>query len=335
MAAIERAAEISLILGSAASRVEGAHEALLAMRALVPYVGIALCAWDPLTRTHTLLVSDGYPERVIDYLCTDYFARDAGYHQILAGGRRSVRWRDAPLHYERTYSVEAVFAPAGYREGLTARLTTRDGRFTGAFHVSTDVREHPSDSARDAIEWLAPALAAACDVLRDPADMVASLEPGADAALVSSAGAVAPLPGRGRSPWLAPGGELAAIAARLLADGHRERRFLWVDPRRMWHRVHLLALTDQPGTAVVCDVPIARPPRQLTARELEVVTLLAAGWPNQAIAEHLVVTRRTVATHVEHVFEKLGCHTRAGCAALALREGLVREPFAAAYPAGL
>jgi DNA-binding CsgD family transcriptional regulator len=327
MAAVERAAEVSLILGSATSRLEGAQEALAAMRAIVPYVGIALCSWDPVNRRHRLLVNNGYPDQVIDYLCTDYFVLDAGYHQILAGRRQSARWRDVPLDYEQTYSVEAIFGPAGYREGLTARLTTRDGRFTGAFHLSTDVRDHPSDSARDAIEWLVPALAAACDLLRDPADLVASLEPRAHAALVTTTGDIAPLPGRNVSVWLRPGTELTALAGRLLADGHRERRFLWADPARRWHSVHLLALTGRAGTAVVCDVPIARVPRELTARELDVLTLLAAGWSNQAVAEHLVVSRRTVATHVEHLFEKLECHTRTACAALALREGLLREPL--------
>ena len=42
----------------------------------------------------------------------------------------------------------------------------------------------------------------------------------------------------------------------------------------------------------------------LTARELEVLGLLAAGLPNQAIAEELVITLDTVKRHVSHILEK-------------------------------
>jgi DNA-binding CsgD family transcriptional regulator len=326
VAAAARAAEISLILGSATRRDEGVHEALSLMRGLVPYVGIALCARDPVTGRYGVLASDGYPAHVLDYLSRDYFKLDAGYRQILSGPRPSARWRDVPIDYSLTYSVEAVFGPAGYCEGLTARLTTRDGRHTGAFHVSTDVRAHPSDEARDAIEWLVPALAAACDLLVDPAALVTSLEPDAEAAIVTRDGGVMPLPGRSGSAWLAPGAELAVLCAGLLA---RERRFLWGAPDGTWHRVHVLPVSGDAETAVVCDVALERLPHELTARELDVLTLLAAGLSNRMIAERLIVAQRTVATHVEHLFDKLGTHTRTGCAAIALDEGLVREPLGA------
>ena len=49
---------------------------------------------------------------------------------------------------------------------------------------------------------------------------------------------------------------------------------------------------------------------QLTAREMEVLRLLAAGTPNQAIAEELVVTLDTAKKHVSHVLSKLGAANR-------------------------
>lgn len=326
MPAAERAAEISLILGSATSRNEGVHEALMAMRGLVPYVGVAVCARDPVSGRYRVLASDGYPPDVLDYLSRDYYRLDAGYQQIESGPRPTARWRDVPVDYSQTYSVEAVFGPAGYREGLTARLTTRDGRHTGAFHVSTDVCTHPSDESRDAIEWLVPALAAACDLLADPVALVASLEPDAQAAIVARDGTVMSLPGRGGSPWLRAGSELAGLAARLV---RRERRFLWEAPDGSWHRVHVLPVSGDPDSAVVCDVVLARLPHELTARELDVLSLLASGLSNRMIAERLIVAQRTVATHVEHLFEKLDTHSRTGCAAVALDEGLVRAPLGA------
>ncbi len=48
----------------------------------------------------------------------------------------------------------------------------------------------------------------------------------------------------------------------------------------------------------------------LTARELEVLQMLAAGRSNQAIAAELVVTLDTVKKHVSHVLGKLGAANR-------------------------
>lgn len=59
----------------------------------------------------------------------------------------------------------------------------------------------------------------------------------------------------------------------------------------------------------------------LTAREQEVLGLLADGLHQSDIAAQLVITPRTVAKHLEHVLQKLGVHTRAQAVALALRDG--------------
>jgi DNA-binding NarL/FixJ family response regulator len=48
----------------------------------------------------------------------------------------------------------------------------------------------------------------------------------------------------------------------------------------------------------------------LTARELEVLELLAAGLPNQAIADELVITLDTVKRHVSHILGKLAATNR-------------------------
>jgi predicted ATPase/DNA-binding CsgD family transcriptional regulator len=49
----------------------------------------------------------------------------------------------------------------------------------------------------------------------------------------------------------------------------------------------------------------------LTSREREIAGLVASGLSNREIAERIVISRRTVAAHVEHIFSKLGISSRA------------------------
>ncbi|HET8756660.1 MAG TPA: LuxR C-terminal-related transcriptional regulator [Solirubrobacteraceae bacterium] len=61
----------------------------------------------------------------------------------------------------------------------------------------------------------------------------------------------------------------------------------------------------------------------LTARELEVLRLVAAGETNKAIAATLVLSERTVDRHVSNIFVKLGTASRTAATAYAYRHGLV------------
>jgi two-component system, NarL family, nitrate/nitrite response regulator NarL len=66
--------------------------------------------------------------------------------------------------------------------------------------------------------------------------------------------------------------------------------------------------------------------RQLTARELEVLRLLAEAFTNQRIATQLSISPNTVRTHVQAILTKLQVHSRLEAAAFALRHGLVEVP---------
>jgi DNA-binding NarL/FixJ family response regulator len=54
----------------------------------------------------------------------------------------------------------------------------------------------------------------------------------------------------------------------------------------------------------------------LTAREREVLNLLARGMSNRDIAEELVITNKTVKNHLSRIYEKIGVHSRAEAIAL-------------------
>jgi len=70
-----------------------------------------------------------------------------------------------------------------------------------------------------------------------------------------------------------------------------------------------------------------RPPAnglsQLTRRELEVLRLLADGKRQPEIANALVISPKTVGTHIEHILSKLGVKSRAQAVAMAYRDRLL------------
>jgi DNA-binding NarL/FixJ family response regulator len=61
----------------------------------------------------------------------------------------------------------------------------------------------------------------------------------------------------------------------------------------------------------------------LTAREHEVLTLVAVGLPNKAIARRLTISEKTVKAHLTRVFTVLGVRDRTSAALWAQRNGLV------------
>jgi DNA-binding NarL/FixJ family response regulator len=65
----------------------------------------------------------------------------------------------------------------------------------------------------------------------------------------------------------------------------------------------------------------------LTARELDVLRLLAEGLNPAQVSDRLVISQKTVATHIGHILGKLGTHSRAQAVAMAYRRDLIGAPI--------
>ena len=83
---------------------------------------------------------------------------------------------------------------------------------------------------------------------------------------------------------------------------------------------HVLMRAMQQITEEVEGKTAVSPPT-LTNREQDVLQLVAKGFPNQTIADHLQIDERTVRIHVSHILQKLSLENRTQAALYALRNG--------------
>ena len=109
----------------------------------------------------------------------------------------------------------------------------------------------------------------------------------------------APVPGSGLGGSCLPGQHGAVMSLATAAE-------------------YALMLTD-PGP----PQPAAPGSARLSARERELVALVAQGRTNAQIAAQLYISVRTVISHLDRIRDKTGCRRRADLTRLALSEGLV------------
>ena len=82
---------------------------------------------------------------------------------------------------------------------------------------------------------------------------------------------------------------------------------------------------DRPEAAKPTPAPERRP-AGLSAREIEVLRLVADGRSNGEIGEALFISRKTAGVHVTHILDKLGVANRVEAAMAAGRLGLLDDP---------
>jgi DNA-binding NarL/FixJ family response regulator len=83
-----------------------------------------------------------------------------------------------------------------------------------------------------------------------------------------------------------------------------------------------LAPTMQ-SSPMFTPIPLPPYPNELTAREVEVLRLVALGLSDRAVAERLVVSPRTVQGHVRSIFNKIQVNSRAAATRYAIEHQLV------------
>lgn len=76
-------------------------------------------------------------------------------------------------------------------------------------------------------------------------------------------------------------------------------------------------------SSVEARSPRARDHDVLSAREIEILQLIADGLENEAIARELFISTETVKSHVRRILQKLGAHSRTYAVAVALRRAMV------------
>lgn len=113
---------------------------------------------------------------------------------------------------------------------------------------------------------------------------------------------------------------LIGVAARQLGD--RERAAIEIEAARRTF-AELGAVPDLARLDERLRKEVPQPAGGLSAREVEVLRLVATGKTNRAIADELCISEKTVARHVSNIFDKLDLPTRAAATAYAYTHHLV------------
>ncbi len=145
-------------------------------------------------------------------------------------------------------------------------------------------------------------------------------------AIVHRDGTIEELEGAAGRRVLLASPDLLRYARALLRLDVPDVRFLWHGAPG-WLLVRMERSRQARSDRCVVSLWWRDLPCGLTARELDVLTLIAGGLGNREIAGRLRASVRTVSTHVEHILLKLGARSRAGAAAIAVDRGLLRLPI--------
>ena len=314
------------VLGSTASIETRAHEMLDALGSRAASSASAICLWDPIARNHVAIANHDYPDEVIAHLNTWFIDHDPLFESMCSRDLGALRWRDFP-DYRSTYSVTSVFTPAGFDEGLSARLVTADGSYAGTIHVNCDDPRYPSDDDVREINALRRQMAEHLDFSVRPRMVAELLSPDAQAWAVDDTGRTHLLRHGDafENPLDIPLVSDMAMATQALGAHLRPDATRWHDGSSWLHARHIPTSPRYRGDSLSGVILVSRAelPFGITPRELDALTLAVLGLTNNQIAGRLFISARTAGHHVENAIVKLGASNRASCVSLAMSWGLV------------
>lgn len=316
---------------AAGTGTEWATALLEVVRREVPFDGAFLAVADPPAHQYFSVTGLDLDAATLQFLSTPQFARDL---EITGGDREvpPVSPSDLPFPAAELPTWADHLIPSGIHEGLGIGLFAAGGRHVGHLAVLFGSRQRPSAVDRRRLQRLAPALAQVVDPLRPLLAAAGLVRDAVAGAVLLVDGGREALPGLPTGGLLAPSSLLLVAAGRRIREGAVCSSFLWPTGCSGSSADHVRVTVfraPQDGPPSLAGIVLLSPAperRGLSPRELEVLGLLVEGWSNLQIAQRLVVTPRTVATHLEHILVKLEASCRTLAAVRAERDGLYVPP---------
>lgn len=325
------------------------HEHLHRVRQLIPCDAVQLVGYDRFSNKHVELAQEGYSTRSAYALCVD-FPRDwpkKVWHSIEANDTLPPTVgseRDVPGSFQRSAIYTEVLRPEGFLDGVSVELVFERQR-VGLLHVSSRQADFYDSELRVRASAVGELLG---HIVSSVMIGAREIPANSDIGVLRHDGAWMTPPTRGaESPLGDPA--LSALIAPLLEFDLTEASFLWQHGRR-WFRINCevfagdqpLATRNAPSerngsvarsstsapssqSILVVATPTDRP-AELTAAEIRVLTLMIVCPSNDAIAQILGISERTVHTHVGRVLDKLGCEKRTQAVVRAVRASIF-SPF--------
>jgi predicted ATPase/DNA-binding CsgD family transcriptional regulator len=251
--------------------------------------------------------------------------RELGYKEGIAdslGLAGKIALKEGEVDTARQLADESMklYKEVGFRWGmvsslcLLAKVTARQGDRAGARKLYEESLALASEVGRK--ELIATSLEGLASIV------AAEGEPAWAAQLWGAAGSLRTAIGVSVAPVELADYEQAMAAAREQL-GKKIFEARWVEGMEMTPEQAMAAQgvgsvlsTVSKGTSAPIYVA------GLTAREVEVLRLVVRGMTNMQIAQELVLSEKTVATHLSHIFNKTNSENRAGAVAFAIRHGL-------------
>ena len=319
-AVLEAAVEVRSSAWLAASGRASLDAVIHGLSRVFPYDEILLSRWNPDAQEHVNVISSAAAS------AADFIQFEQHRDPLVAHMRRTRQslWLSRLTAGQRQGSttVEKVITPLGFAEGTTQCLYSTEGNYVGVLNVGTRSPASALGPARQALTLLFDALAAMLIAKSPELGTPTSRTQGWEATIADdthfcTVSAIKP-------PSCADTAAAFPLA-QITRDAVRTRRLpttLIIPFQALCIEVHLRR--GPGGVHASCRVVDSDGP--LSRRELQVLAELARGHTNQAIAETLRITPRTVATHIEHILAKLDVPNRAAAAAYGAHLGLDLAP---------